>query len=672
MADAKPLDPQTAAEMRTALQLAQRGDLAGARAAGERALALGRDPEAVHAFLGMLCCQAGDFAAGIPHLRSARAARPGDLTIAGNLATALLQSGDAPGALGVLTPALADQDASRRLWRLRGYILQSTDDFAGAAEAYRRVVTAFPDDFESWNNLGNACAGTGDAEGSLEALARAAALRPDSAPVRLNHAATLAAMGRADAAIEALLACERDFPGDPKPLVELAAVYKQQARDPEALGALERAVARDRRDAELHVKLGIEQVISWKMAEAEAERSFRAAIALEPAHAEAHVLLGVLLEHANREDDLPALLAEAEAARVAEGATAFIRALALRREKKFAEGLTMLDRVDPDIEPIRVAQLRGQFLDRLGETDAAFEAFRGMNAMLAEDPSDPVRRGAEFRDSIRRDRALVTPAWVASWTKAEAPQTRPAPVFLAGFPRSGTTLLDTMLMGHPKVRVLEERPTIVAVERALGGLERLATLDDAGLARLREAYYAEVAEWIDLPGDAMLVDKMPLHLNKVPIIHRIFPDAKFILALRHPCDAVLSCYITNFRLNNAMSNFIDLETAAELYDLSFGFWEQSRAILPVQAHEIAYERLVADSEAELRPLFDFLGLDWQEDVLDHRKTAAGRGVITTASYAQVTEPIYKRAAGRWERYRAQMAPVLPVLAPWAERYGYSL
>ena len=82
--------------------------------------------------------------------------------------------------------------------------------------------------------------------------------------------------------------------------------------------------------------------------------------------------------------------------------------------------------------------------------------------------------------------------------------------------------------------------------------------------------------------------------------------------------------------------------------------------------------MVEDLEGEMRPLLAFLGLDWDPKVLDNRAAAAGRDYIRTASYAQVAEPIYRRAAGRWTRYRDQLAPVLPILAPWAERLGYEM
>jgi hypothetical protein len=102
----------------------------------------------------------------------------------------------------------------------------------------------------------------------------------------------------------------------------------------------------------------------------------------------------------------------------------------------------------------------------------------------------------------------------------------------------------------------------------------------------------------------------------------------------------------------------------------FDAWTRAEALLPLQVHRIRYERMVEDLESEMRPLLDFLGLAWDPQVLDNRASAARRDHIRTASYSQVTEPIYRRSAGRWERYRRQMEPVLPILAPWAERLGY--
>jgi hypothetical protein len=168
-----------------------------------------------------------------------------------------------------------------------------------------------------------------------------------------------------------------------------------------------------------------------------------------------------------------------------------------------------------------------------------------------------------------------------------------------------------------------------------------------------------------------LVDKNPLTMNLLPLVRRLFPNARIILAMRHPCDVILSCFIANFRLNDGMSNFLRLETGAELYDLSFTYYEHVQALMPMPTHVVTYEKLVADRENELRSLFDFLGLDWHDAVLDHQKTALERGPVKTASYAQVVEPIYTRSAGRWLKYRKHLEPILPVLDPWIRKFGYS-
>ncbi|MFZ1367260.1 sulfotransferase, partial [Sphingorhabdus sp.] len=138
------------------------------------------------------------------------------------------------------------------------------------------------------------------------------------------------------------------------------------------------------------------------------------------------------------------------------------------------------------------------------------------------------------------------------------------------------------------------------------------------------------------------------------------------------CDVVLSCYMQNFKPTEAMSSFLDLTNASRTYDRIFGYWEQCQSVLPLDVHMLRYEAMVEDVESELRPLFDFLGLDWDPSVLDHQKTARERGYIRTPSYAQVTEKIYSSASGRWQRYRNYMNEVLPILEPWVQKYDYSL
>jgi tetratricopeptide (TPR) repeat protein len=374
---------------------------------------------------------------------------------------------------------------------------------------------------------------------------------------------------------------------------------------------------------------------------------------------------GQLLERGNRLDLLPGLIAEAAQAGFR---LAYLDALSLDRAGKTAAALAAARAMPAEDDPVRRALLIGRLADKAGEAAEAFAAYAEMNRLVAEAHPGAGQAAAEYRRHVAALGAMLTPAYASGW--APAPKSsRRAPVFLVGFPRSGTTLLDTLLMGHPDVHVLEEEPLLQRAAEALGDFVRVPALDVAEIAHLRGLYFAALDARAP-PPDKLVVDKLPLNLLGAPLIHRLFPEAKFLFAARHPCDVVLSCFMQNFDLNPAMANFLDLEDAARLYDLVLAFWNRACALLPLDVHVLRYEALVADKEGQLRALVGFLGLPWNEAVLDNQGNAVRRGLIATPSYAQVAEPIYARASGRWERYREQLAGVLPLLAPWAERMGY--
>jgi hypothetical protein len=156
----------------------------------------------------------------------------------------------------------------------------------------------------------------------------------------------------------------------------------------------------------------------------------------------------------------------------------------------------------------------------------------------------------------------------------------------------------------------------------------------------------------------------------MPYAHCLFPGARIVFVQRHPCDVVLSCFMQGFALNDATACFLDLGDAAAAYDSIMTMWTRSRELLPLDVHTVVYERLVAATEDELRPLVDFLDLEWQAEMIDHRSTARARGAIGTPSYDQVVEPLSKAPNGRWRRFERQLEPALPILLPWAERLGY--
>jgi tetratricopeptide (TPR) repeat protein len=665
------LDVNTTNAIRDALAAASRGMIAEACRIGDRALEGGGDPIALNAMLGMFRCQSGEYEAGVENLKIAHAARPGDQKIATNLAMALQQLQRYPEALAVITEEMARADASLQLERLRGFIALSADNFLAAIPSYERVVAKDPDDWEAWNNLGNARRIAEDNAGAVEALRRAAELAPDAPPVRLNLATAIIRTGDWNEAEAELRQMAADFPDDPKPLRELFLMLKEWGHDDLALEAIEGAVERDPED--IDQLLAMASHLSQMTNSAAAEAAYRRVLELDSTNIMGHIGLAVSFELTNRTKELAELLPAAEARGVSPNALNFIRAFNHRRAKRFAEGLAALEQVPGNLESARRLHLLGQLLEGLGRYDESFEAYERMNELLVEQTGlRPLERGMAYRATIRSRHEATTEEWVGRWRTETNKDARPAPVFLFGFPRSGTTLLDTMLMGHPNIEVLEEEPTLHKAFEMFPNYEDIPTASDEQIEQARDAYFEIAKSRTPLKPGNLLVDKNPLAINAVPFIRRLFPDARFILALRHPCDVVLSCYVTNFRMNDGMVSFTKLDTAAELYDSSFSYFERVQALMPTPTHTMMYEKVVADQDGELRKLFDFLELDWHDAVLDHQATALGRGRIKTASYAQVVEPIYQRSAGRWQNYRKHLEPIFPALRPWIEKFGYSL
>ena len=251
------------------------------------------------------------------------------------------------------------------------------------------------------------------------------------------------------------------------------------------------------------------------------------------------------------------------------------------------------------------------------------------------------------------------------------------PAFLIGFPRSGTTLFQQILDGHSKIEVIEEQPVLATlaaeINEKLGGYpEALTAINKAGFNDFRDEYLRALGQHAAGGAKAKLIDKLPLNITQVPMILKLFPDAKFFLALRHPCDSVLSCFMQNFMLNNAMSNFLTLDDTTRYYEEVFSLWLGYVETLAPDFHAIRYEDVVADLEKQAKAAISFLGLPWEEGVLDYREQAKAKTRIRTPSYSQVVQPIYKDAAGRWKRYEKFLKPHLGRLEPFCDTFGYSL
>ncbi len=252
------------------------------------------------------------------------------------------------------------------------------------------------------------------------------------------------------------------------------------------------------------------------------------------------------------------------------------------------------------------------------------------------------------------------------------------PLFVVGFPRSGTTLLEQLLDAHPALASFDEQPFLQRLVTRMNATPHgypggLAHVDAEQRRDDRRRYFSDVDRQRPDLGGRRPVDKNPLYLVRLPLVALLFPDAQAVLALRHPCDVVLSCWMQNFRAPAFALTFETLASTARMYDRVFHTYFSFRDAIAVPMHVLRYEDLVADVEAEGRRLFAFLGLDWQADLLSFTERAKRRGVISTPSYTQVVKPVNSRAVGRWQQWRPWFdGEVLDVLAPWAERFGYSI
>ncbi len=658
----------TMRELQQIAGLAQQGRLDEAARLVEGAIARNPEDPAFLALGGAIEFHRGAHQRAVSYLKKAQVFRPQDPVIRANLVEALLQMGDLHGAHALCDRESALGDPSLRLARLGAYLAQEVGEFATAVELYRHVTSKVPADWASWNNLGNALTDMGKPGEAVAALEQAVRVAPDAPPIRINLGETLLLVGRVEEAVDVLSRASTDFPEDPHPLLALFRHYLESGEEDRAFAVLQEASRRAPDRADIQTDFG--HVAGQRNEFARAEEALERALAVSPGFTPAFVGLAAVLERVNREGELEGLRERASREGAEERVLAFIDALRLKRADRFEDALARLDDAGDVMIASRKWQLRGELLDRLGREDEAFAAFAAMNEAWQQDGADPRARAAAYRQKGEDALALLSPDWLASWSPSPPPAER-SPIFVVGFPRSGTTLLDTMLMAVPQVRVLEEEPFIEEIERELGGVAALPSLSQDEILAARARYFERAAALVGTDSETVIVDKHPMHLGKVPVIRRIFPDAQFILALRHPCDVLLSCFITNFRLNAAMANFVDLNDAAALYDLSFRHWTRARDVFDLEVAEVAYEDLIASPEQALRPVFDRLGLSWPEGELDHRKAARARGVVRTASYAQVTSPLYRHAVGRWHRYADHLAPILPMLAPWIEKFGYA-
>ena len=243
--------------------------------------------------------------------------------------------------------------------------------------------------------------------------------------------------------------------------------------------------------------------------------------------------------------------------------------------------------------------------------------------------------------------------------------------FLIGFPRSGTTLLDTILRTHPSIKVLEEKPLVENMLKIVD-IDNAENISESKVEEASLKYLSELKKYesFDALKNKIVIDKLPLNIIYARMIHQLLPDAKFILAIRHPLDCILSCFSQNFELTHSMINFLDLKRGSILYDKVMQIWKNYYEIPKSIIFEMKYENLINDFEKNTKELLFFLDLKWNEKILTFYKTANNRDRIRTPSYQQVVKPIYNSSKFKWKNYKKHLEEIRPQIEKWIKYYNY--
>ncbi len=592
---------------------------------------------------------------------------------------AALRSGDAVTAEQLSRRQLQRTPDQHNVLLLLGISLQRQRRFEDALAPYARLTELAPDDSMHWANYATALKLAGDREGAERASKTAVRISPDQ-PDRLEQLGLLRLqLGKFLEARDTLMRAFGKAPDSASIRIHAARACIA-CRDSRADNLLrpwrEWLPLPDDQQCELADMLT--QIGEMR----DAVELLEDLLQRSPGDKAAQLLLAKSCERVNRLDEAQALLDRIVAGGAAgdpgvRREVAVQRAQLAMRTHAYKDARGLLEQIGPgsDSDYGHFFSL-AKACDKCGDYAAMMRALGTAHELqIAEigEYAPHLFKPAAPPLPHANDRLAETD--YRGWPELKAPDESESPVFVVGFPRSGTTLLEQMLDAHPQLQSMDERPFLNTLSDQLENFnvsvpDGLCKLDQRDCDELRKGYVTLACGKVPRRWDARLVDKNPLNMLWLPMIHRMFPRAKFILALRHPCDIILSCYMQNFRAAPLAAASRSLEHLAVAYVAAMENWLYHAQLIQPDVFISRYEDLIADTASQTARIATFLGLDDPGSMLQYEARAREKGFIATPSYTQVIEPINRKGAGRWQRYREYFEPVLPILAPMFDPWGY--
>ena len=507
-----------------------------------------------------------------------------------------------------------------------------------------QMLEKFPNSVILFNIVGASNAGLREFDAAIESYKKALEIKPDYAEVYYNMGIALKDKGDPEAAIDS---------------------YKQALK-----------IKPDY--AEAYNNMGI--ALTDKDDPVAAIDSYKQALKIKPDYADAYINTCEAYEKSNKLAELSEVISRAKTALkefpddlLLYEALYYFRSNNYEHSEKLIS-LVNIDQLDLMRRP-KFLQLKAKLNHYQKNYKSAFNSFAEMNHAVINSSDYKGKEAQVFFDELLHRVQQLKNIVETPYSQSLAEPSIDTPTFLIGFPRSGTTLLDTILRTHSKINVIEEKAMLLKAQLHFGNklsIVDIENLTNGELANAKEIYFKELEKFVSTKSDGCIIDKLPLNIVDAPIIHKLFPTAKFILSLRHPLDSILSCWMQLFRLNPAMSNMVELDRIVDFYGEAMTVLELSEKRYSLNIHRIRYEDLVLDMKLEVSNLLKFLELGWENELEDYQKTALKRGIISTPSYSQVIEPIYKTASYRWEKYRKPLEKYFVKIEKWTTKFGYEL
>ncbi len=577
--------------------------------------------------------------------------------------------------------ALKMRPAHAGALNLLGVSLNAQGKYPKSSQIFSELARRDPKNAKHWMNLGTSLRAQQRHEESLAAYARAGGLGSASADFFYNVGLVHFDMGNFEAARKVLHDAVWLAPDDAEICYQYAVCCDETMRQDEAIAVLDGWPRMRGLTTDLLTKIGL---LLMNLGELQGASRAVELASQDPRPDNAAALRMIQVqERTNRTAEARAGLARLKSDPRSANLGADIKVVEARLADREGRSQEAHDLYVELLGATREFHLRhhhlfplAKVLDALGRHDEAFAALDDahrsqVSYVRLTTPNAAAWRGPSFKIADHGCDA----ADVAGWDTAEAPAADESPIFILGFPRSGTTLLEQTLDAHPSLASMDETRFLhEIIDRMVDDgtvyPERLATISRAKLDDLRRLYWALVRRKIELKPGQRLIDKNPLNLLALPAIRLLFPHSRILLAIRHPCDVILSCYMQHFRAPDFTLLCRDLPSLAAGYRRAFDFWYLEAAILHPAAREVRYEMLVTEFEPQVRGIADFLHLTWTDAMLTPGEHARSKGFISTPSYSEVVQPIHARSVSRWTAYEKHFGEVIRQVQPYLDRWGY--